>query len=532
MRKRSVKDTTRFWVVVAGLALVTTGLVAQDRPVLEIREAVDSVLSENAGLQRSRLEELEAQAGYDSARAGIGPQVDLDLDAYTLDQRRIEVRGEATRQNPLGEEQGRTSQSHSSAGTLRFSQSLPTGGRVSADGSVETSASRRLEEGDLESTDAEWEVEPSVSLQFSQPIFVNGRLVDIRIAREIDREAYAGVRNAEVARRQQENSTVLAAVELYLVIANLRETVDTLEFSRSVLQRQIERTEDDVEAGVASRQQLLQTRLSENRTRESLLETREQLRSLERSFARVTGGELEPDEYRFARAEELFESIEQDVRSRLEELGAGSPEQWPIEENAAVKRGQIQVETARSSAITADSDRAPEFSVATSVTRRYPDERDDPAAFAGAFGDLFDGDGGFDWNVSLRLGIPIFDGGRRQRERDADELSVQLAELERQEAQKDAREDLAERLEQLEILVERIEILQADRDFEQDQVENLESLREINSATGIEVDEALVDLRESENSIVEVRTDLVLTLLEVDDLLGRSVADGVSQLLE
>ena len=509
--------------------------VADDRPTLDLLEVLDTVQAENRDIRSAELERERARAGYESARAGVGPQVDLELEPYGISERRSEGFAGGGDQPPNGAAGGApvpapaTTRTQSTGGTLRFSQSLPSAGRISTEGSVRARALREINGND--NGDTRWEVEPSVALQFSQPVFVDGRLVDVRVGGAVDREARAGLRNAEIARRDAENGSMLAVVELYFAIADIRASVDTLEQSRRILSRQVDETESDVAAGVASEQQLLRTRLQENRTREALLEIREQLRGFERSFERLVGGSINPAEFGFSRASELDTDVATRAENLLDAFPPDARRAWDLSDNTAVRRARIAVEQARDERITNAPDRAPEFSVSGNISRRYPDERDDETDISSAFSDLFDGDGGFDWAISLGFTIPVYDGGRRGSLARSERLAVELSELEHREAEAQARDELADALERIEILLERLEILRADRDFEADRLVDIESLAEIDDATELEVDEVRLDLCESENAIGEAVTDLFLTLLDAERIQGRKVSEVVIGIL-
>ena len=499
--------------------LATTA--AQDRPTLDLLEVLDTVQSENPDIRRAAIERARAQSGYESARAGIGPQVDLEIDPYGIREARREI-GTGPPATSV------TTRTQSTGGTLRFSQQLPTGGRISTEGTLEASASTQLGDDGDENADTVWAAEPSVGLRFSQPVFVDGRVVDTRIARALDREAKAGVRNAEIAREDAVNGSLLAAVELYFTIADVRRSVDTLELSREILSRRIEETEGDVDAGVTSEQRLLQVRLQRNRTRETLLDIRDRLSGFERSFARLVAGEFDPREFSFERAADLDTDMLSQARELLDRYDGDTREAWDVSENSGVRRARVAVEQARDQAITSAPDRAAEFTVTGNVSRRYPDERDDETDVASVFPDLVDEDGGFDWSVSLGVTIPLYDGGRRRNQALADSQSIELAVLEHEEAKKEARDNLSDALDRLEILVERVEILRADRDFEADTLADTRALAEIGEATAIEVDEVRRDLRESGNAVGEAFTDMLLTILDIERVVGKPVMTEVT----
>ncbi|MFP4644120.1 MAG: TolC family protein [Spirochaetales bacterium] len=560
VRKGLVALRGRSAAVVFAFMLMCFPLVAplaQDRPTLDLLDVLDTVQAENADIRSAGIELESARSGYESARAGVGPQVDLELEPYSISERRsdsLEQGGSpgqgdspeqddgpegASTQNgsaPGGDNEATTgvdtgpttTRKQSTAATLRFSQQLPTGGNVSADGTLEASASTELDDDGDDNADPAWEVAPSAGLRLSQPVFVGGRFVDVRIGRALDREARTGVRNAQVAQEEAANGSLIAAVELYFAISDVRQSVDTLELSRDILSRRIEETESDVEAGVASERQLLEVRLQRNRTRETLLDLRDQLRGFERSFARLVAGEFDPSEYTFERASELEADIEAQAQDILDRYDGVERSEWDVSENSGVRRARISVEQARDQAITAAPDRAAEFSVTGNASRRYPDEREDETDVIDAFGDLLDEDGGFDWNLTLGLTVPLYDGGRRRNEALADTRSIELAELERQEAEDDARDDLADELERLEILIERAEILRADSDFEADSLADTRALAEIDEATGLEVEEVQRDLRESDNAVNEALTDMLLTILDIERIRGKLVMDEVS----
>lgn len=499
----------------AGAMIVFLGLVpglAAGQQVLDISDLLQRVLSENRDLERALLEEQQAEAGYRSARASIGPQVELDVNPLTVDNRRVQ-QGSAPGVAPIQ----RTVRTASAGATLRYVQALPAGGRLVGETGLELSRSRSIAEDEGEDDTIRFEASPQVSLRFSQPVFVRGSFIDTRIASAIDTQARTGVRIAELTRRDLENRFALAATELYFAIADLRRAVPVQEERLELTRRQIARTRDDVEAGAASRQQLLQLQLAENGLRDALLQTREQLRNLERSLFRISGGTVEAAEYAFRAPGDILSSA-----------AAELPDSTDVSANPDVARAQVSLESAVAERRVNRSDRAPELSAFAQISRRYPDTRDDPSDAVSAFTDLFDGDGGFTWTAGLNLTVPLVDGGRRRTGAEVDDRAVRLAELERAESEENVRDDILAARERVSILRDRVALLQAEADFAADRRADLEALVEIAAATDLEVDEARLDQVQAQNAVIEAQGELVLLIMELNALTGGQASAAVS----
>lgn len=513
-KRGSVKKIASTFLLAAVLAVPPIGAQAPPTaptveqpagaPQLTLTEVLQAVAEHSPDLQIAALAREEARLGYQAARAAVGPQLELDAELYSYDSRRIDPQGQPGSQSQSAQSSFE-SRSHSSEPRLRGSLPLPGDGRLN----LETGAAlrRTLTAPDEPFEQLSYSLTPYVSARLTQPVAVNGRLIETRSLAARDSLARSGYEAGRLAEREAGNQLFAAAVQLYLSVYDLRAAAAALEFARDLDRRRIEQAELDRADGLITDRQLLQLRTAANRTRETQLDVRENLRRTERRLTELTGGTLASVGYSlsidFSAATALL---------RRQQDGDGSS---PV----AVERAERARQEAELQRIVAAVGRAPQLSLFARVEPRYPEQRDNPDELSGVFQGLGDG---YDWTAGVSLRWPLYDGGAAAYAAEAEQTAVQQAGKRVEQSRRDAADELTETEQRVAILQERIELLVQDLELAERNLADLQTRAEFGQVGSLRIDEARLDVFQAGNSLSHARSELL------NALVGRAIDAGFS----
>lgn len=469
--------------------------------VLSLQQLVDAVLEGSADLRTARLAREEARYGWQAARAGAGLQLELDADIAGFDSRRIET-GAPAQFAPAALDV----ESIFSEPRIRASLGLPADGRLNLElsGRFERSSSVAFDSED--DPDLSYSLKPALSMQYSQPVFVGGRIVDFRIPEARDQLAGSGYTAAAYAADDLRVQLTLAAVELYTAIHGLRQSHAVLQRRFELEQSQLDQAEADLAAGAISTRQFLQLRVNLNRIRENILNLEENIQTVERRIRDISGG-LDISGY-------LTESFSSETL--LSSVPAASQREVPL----STLRAQRALDEARWRQITSAPGRSSRLTVFGRVQPRYPLERENAQDIASSVSDLFES-AGIDWTVAIGLQIPLYDSGGKSAASAAELLAIEQAEIRLQQAMTENSEDVRNLEQRVLVLAEREELLELE--IELNRQAYAEAILRLESGIGSEqqLTRIELDLIQTEINHTQVRHELGLLWLELQLVHGK-----------
>ena len=490
---------------------------------LDVPTVVDRVLESNTDVRTARIDAESALASYRQTLANADPGFNLTLTPYGYDSRRIETFAPAPSGGSGAPSGGsgslvptqRDTRTHSFGLGLSYNQLLPTSGTVQA------SVENRMELQTLESTDGLETISQNPSLSFGvrQPLFMNGRFIDMRVfdaSRELAELQYE---RAQTGAEASTNGQLQSALQQYVQVLTLRRQRSRLQESLSVAERRVEQAEVSRAEGQQSEQQVLSARVNANRQREQLLNTRYALRQAETALAKALGIGTALDGVELA--DRL--SVPRPQGSIDELLDRA------LQTNNRLRQLRIAERIAKQQEILDGQKDSPSLSANVNLEPRYPDQRDDEDALGDSFSSFFEDTAGVNWNVTLQLQIPLSEQKEKRLRGRKNALALEKQEISTADYRTEIRKTIDTLVTRDELLRERIALLETDVEYQKRRVENQQSRVELSTAPQLSVDQLELELRARQNTLFQARTDLFLNRLRLYSLIGEELPAVLEQ---
>ena len=358
--------------------------------------------------------------------------------------------------------------------------------------------------------------EPTLSLAISQPLFVDGKFIDVEQPRLAYEQAQRATRELEITGdliRRREAATVVA---LYTQLGTLRRAYTLQNAQRELLVGQLERAQIRLSSGQASRQEGFALQVQINRLDDVRLQSSLTIEELEYELTRLTGLlfgpeiELEPVDVLNLRVDE----------SLLDAVSGVAIEKLASDE--ALRRAETNLRISRKKAkATANA--------ALSLVPRYADQRENDENLWGSVSDYFGDGAGVDIALSIGITVPLSEGAARERAIRQAEIAVDIAREDVESAADNA--EYQQRLYGLRIknLVERIELLQFELEFEKSELENELELVALGVSTDADADDIRSDILAAEIELEDLEAQLFLSRMDLAAVRGMDLSAIVTE---
>lgn len=493
------------------IILLTIGFSAFGEE-MGLKDIFKRVLQSDETLKIAEASIDSAYQGYRITRGRGNPQITLSTDPvygvgmrrdYSFDDFPPETRTTVTNSFNFG---------------IGLSQLLPTGGVITTSIEDTFQYNVQLAEEDLDQSSS-LQQQPGFSLNYNQPLFVNGKLIDGQLMKATNQSAELGWQSSKKSALGTKNSVLLRASVLYMQLLTIEKNKEFIKRSMSVAEDQLEQTKIDRDRGRASENQVLGLEVAVNRQQKALLD----IELAQIQAENQLGSMIRLQDFS---AVELGDSIT-GLLSGAESYAAAAFGENPLDtalrSNPDILVRRFDRESKRLQAQINDSENAPNMSLFFTLNPRYPDDREDEESFTSSFSDFFTEDAGVNLNFGLSFDIPVSDGGTRKARREADETGIRLAELNIAAAENSVREQVRIARKKDELLRQRLELLQVDMTYQRNRLEREERLASLNTSTKLEVDKIRLDILSTENQLWETRVDLFINLLELISVTGTPV---------
>lgn len=407
---------------------------------------------------------------------------------------------------------------------LSLSQLLPTAGVLSLSlehvMSVYTSSSQQIVSlGPTTSSlspSPQFGQKPRISLTLDQPLFVNGKVIDLDLFPATLQKARIGYEKATFDARAQDNRTLFQAVQYFLQIVQLRKAVGQAEKSLAVSQGNLETTEKNFSLGSVAEAKVLDARIALSNQKVELLELRAALSRTERALAHSVGRES------FEGVPFAEEIPVLDFTMQKEEALARAMSSHPL-----VQKTALDTEEQKVSDVLAGRSYASDLSLSFSLSPRYPlvsTTTPYMTDFLGSFSDLFSTGSSADFAFSANLRVRLLDGERQAADKSASAASIRIAQDSLLAQRQAIREDVERGFLQKTNLQEKILMLEEAVTLAGKRLDAESMLRDLGKSTSLGVDARLADYDLKVNELWKARADLFLMIVDLHSLLGDDLA--------
>ena len=477
------------------LALIISPVAVFPADTLGIRDIIPMVVENDLNVLVAGRSLSTTVSSSEVLRAGIRPQLTLgQAPSYGYSSAK-------TGGGLLGPVETRETQSVG-VGVSVF-QALPTDGSLSASLGTSTVITKVGDTTEITQS-------PSISLNFSQPVFTNGKIVDLSIYRSrLDLYGRIPVSKAEAQELAVRNNSILGAISGFISVFTLRRQLSDTDENVGISARRVELARLQAEQGSITSLALLEQELALEQLREQRLELKYALLQAEQTLGRSMGG---VDIGRTNLSDEL-PAI--DLELSREELSNRA-----VEANFEIRGKLLSVDEARINESLSGRQFSSDLTLSLRLAPRYAMDRDANDDLGSSVSDLFAEDAYIDPTLSIGLSIPVYDGGKAKYQRRIDENSRVIAEADLAATRGKVMDSMDNLFLRREMLMEKLGLVRENLRYENDRLADKERLYALKKTTLLELDLVRMTARIKELEVWRTMSDLLINALQIFSTAG------------
>ena len=400
--------------------------------------------------------------------------------------------------------------------SMNLTQVLPTDGTLIAGISDSVTI---VKKGD----DVTIDQEPLFSLSVSQPVFTNGKVIDLSIYPA--RQSLYGdipVTRSGLREKTAKNSGLISAFSTYASTFRLRRQLQHQNAAIELSEKLLNLSRLRAKQGSMTSRELWEEELALESMKEALLELKYALLENEQKLARSLGFR---DDFSGTLLSEAIPVIEiEQSDAELAERAATA--------NMEVLDYILAVEEAEHTGVLNNREFSSDLSVSVSVMPKYSPSRSDSDDFGASFSDFFDEDAYIAPVVSMGLSIPVYNGGRAKHQREIDKNAVEIAEANLASARRLVIDTMQNLFLRRDMLTEKLELVRSNLLLEKERLAEKQRLFELKQITPLEVEQVYLKTIEKELETWTTEADLFIISVRILDQAGydlETLFEGLQQ---
>lgn len=391
--------------------------------------------------------------------------------------------------------------------SLSLSQLIPTFGTLSLtlDNTMSITGMDRADS--LAVDEPSFSQNPSITLAWEQPVFINGSFIDMDLYKSIFNKNRIGLLTAIQDNRIAVNTAVYDALNTASSIITLRNSIELKEETIGLIEKHLTTMEQNLELGLVPETDVWELKIELGSEKELLLNLRYSLIQALTNFSHIL--DIDPD---VLFIDSFFDS----------EINTAKIPPENIQNNPELQKLWLSAEDARLTEIINGNNYSPTLTTSFQLSPTYPESRMDnlPSDFSSSFSDFFDENGGTDFLLTIELDVPIYNGRKKTYTENEDSALLNIAE----QKLKLKAETLFIEFQTLHIkqnnFEEKILLLKDNIELIENRVEIMKKMLSLGEITELELIEVEIDLLEKTNELKEAQSELFITGLDLLKVAG------------
>ncbi|MBN2736506.1 MAG: TolC family protein [Spirochaetales bacterium] len=460
------------------------GLVySQDNLMLEI---INSVLDHDLSIQKSHQETIIALEEYKMSLAQLYPNLQLNLEPI------VSYNSEETLKTGLSQV------------SVDYNHQLPSGGNISL------KLKNQMTINTLEESDAFITQKPQLDFYYSQPLFLNGKIVDWELIPNQIKNSHSQYQSALYIDSTNRSQRIIDALRSYSTAYYSQLKKDYYLKRKNYSEIKLKNLNEEANAGIITIKEIWEQELS-------LFKAEIELQEAEAEYSQNILNIIQTTGLDFS---ELSQMQTPDIQ--LEELpDANKLEQ--IEDLPVVKEAKKQINDIETQAMLTDLEYSSNLGFGFNLTPHYASNRAKSSEFGASFSDFMDENAGLDYSASISITIPLYQGGKNFHDRNKNKASLERAKMVYKENLKNLQHQYQDLLEQLKNQENYYQVLSRQYKLSIKRYEDSLDLLSMGFITPLESESLLLDKINSEILLDEARNSIFLSKMNILLFLGYDI---------
>ncbi|MCK4541973.1 MAG: TolC family protein [Spirochaetales bacterium] len=452
------------------------GLFAQQS--FTLKEVLELALKNSPALAIAETHTDSAYYQYLQNQSSILPDIELGIGPYHL----------------LNDAE---SQSQDLSASISLNQVLPTAGSLA----FQIENTMTMDEG------GNCIQNPSLNLSISQPLFVNGKIIDSQLFHGAGKTAEISHTIAKIEQQAEKNRIILQVIINYYSILFKNREIALLEKRCNLLSKELDYENLLRLQGNGSISTILEIELNISLIEKDIIEQRFLLRQEKQNLSRIL--DMEGDREDLVFSEEIpaispEEIVEEVVLLRLME-----------EHNPEIQKKKLSLEQTQIQAALEGRNYSSQLLLSCSIQHEHPENYQGSESISGSFSDLFSAGSTYSLNGSIGLTIPVFTGRQRRYQERIDRNREFIAQQNLESSLADETSSMEMLFLRYESLNEELEIHEKYVTINQLRIQEAERMQNTGSITPLEAEKIRLELKKHQNNLWHTKAEIFISVCTI-----------------